>query len=230
MEERYPLGILTEQPMLAECLERELGRHERFIVAGYDSMDACRRACKLRGLSLLIVDVSQAWEEMHALLKEVKTLSLPLMLLGLDPSAEQGCRFLDLEADASLPLETTLEALVEAIDKVLAGEKIYPPSVAFMLYQRLAQKAEERELRQRLAALALTRRELEILSLLADHCSNKSIAHQLDISIHTVKNHVHSILEKLQVDNRESAAELAQEQGWISASRATERPPSHLGF
>lgn len=228
MKERHPLGILTEQPMLAECLRRELGRHDRFIVEGYESVDACRRACPLNDLSLLIVDVSHVWDEMHALLQEVKEPSLPLMLLGLDPAGTQGGNFLDLEADASLPLETTLEALVEAIDKVLDGEKIYPPSVAFMLYQRLAQKAEERDLRQRLAALALTRRELEILALLAAHCSNKSIAHQLDISIHTVKNHVHNILDKLKVDSRESAAELARAQGWIVASGAAERSPPRI--
>jgi DNA-binding NarL/FixJ family response regulator len=61
----------------------------------------------------------------------------------------------------------------------------------------------------------LTPREVEILRELARGASNQEIADRLYISINTVKNHVHNVLEKLGVDNRREAAKLAVERGLI---------------
>lgn len=63
--------------------------------------------------------------------------------------------------------------------------------------------------------LALTDREMEILRLVDEGRSNKQIAKALHISLHTVKNHVHRILEKLQVSNRREAVHLAYTNGWL---------------
>ena len=63
--------------------------------------------------------------------------------------------------------------------------------------------------------LILTDREMEILRLLDEGKSNKQIAKLLHISLHTVKNHVHRILEKLQVTNRREAVHLAYSNGWL---------------
>ncbi len=60
---------------------------------------------------------------------------------------------------------------------------------------------------------ALTRRELEVLRLVADGMSNKEIATKLFITEGTVKNHVHNALEKLQLENRTQAAAYIVRQG-----------------
>jgi DNA-binding NarL/FixJ family response regulator len=60
---------------------------------------------------------------------------------------------------------------------------------------------------------ALTRRELEVLQLVADGSSNKEIATSLFITEGTVKNHVHNALEKLQLENRTQAAAYIVRQG-----------------
>lgn len=56
---------------------------------------------------------------------------------------------------------------------------------------------------------ALTERELDVLALIVNGASNREIGLHLHISVHTVKNHVRHILEKLNVDNRHQAAEVA---------------------
>lgn len=61
----------------------------------------------------------------------------------------------------------------------------------------------------------LTNRELEVLQLIAKGASNRNIAEKLVISVHTVKNHVHNILDKLQVDSRLQAADVAVAKGLI---------------
>ena len=74
----------------------------------------------------------------------------------------------------------------------------------------------------------LTEREREILRWLAEGLQNKEIARELGISLATVRNHVHNMLEKLDVHSKLEAVSLAFRQGWVSArsgepTRATER-------
>lgn len=63
----------------------------------------------------------------------------------------------------------------------------------------------------------LTAREQEILNLVAKGLYNRDIASQLDISEHTVKNHLKNILQKLHLDNRVQLARYAFDQGWINS-------------
>ena len=62
---------------------------------------------------------------------------------------------------------------------------------------------------------ALTRRELEVLALMAEGASNKSIARRLGISVHTAKFHVGSLLDKLDATGRTDAVAQAVRQGVI---------------
>ena len=63
--------------------------------------------------------------------------------------------------------------------------------------------------------MALTRRELEVLDLLAEGASNKAIARRLGISVHTAKFHVGSLLDKLDATGRTDAVAQAVRQGVI---------------
>ena len=65
------------------------------------------------------------------------------------------------------------------------------------------------------AVEALTRRELEVLRLLAEGSPNKAIAYRLDISEHTVKFHVNSIFTKLHAQSRTEAVAIATRLGLV---------------
>jgi len=112
------------------------------------------------------------------------------------PCAEAG-------AAACLPSETPFAELVATIRHVASGESVASPRVTAMLMKRLAALATERAHDR---ARQLTAREREILQLIDDGLSNKDIAARLHIEVPTVKNHVHNILEKLQVRRRYEAA------------------------
>jgi DNA-binding NarL/FixJ family response regulator len=104
-----------------------------------------------------------------------------------------------------VPREGSVEDLIGAIDGLKRGELRCSPRIAGTLFRRLAHLASAAS-RDARAEHALTSREREVLRLLARGLSNKEIAGQLFIGVSTVKNHIHSILEKLQVHRRGEAA------------------------
>lgn len=94
--------------------------------------------------------------------------------------------------------EGTIEDLCQAALLALEGEAVISPRLAAMLVRRVAALS----CAHALPSAALTRREQEIACLIDHGLSNKEIAGTLRISPATVKNHVHVILEKLNVTRR----------------------------
>ena len=111
--------------------------------------------------------------------------------------AEAGVSGYLLRSEALPELRATIESMVR-------GETRCSPRVAATLLRRVASLAAERQ--EWAGRTPLTRREHEILGLIAQGLSNKDIAQRLYIEVRTVKNHVHSILGKLQVRHRGEAA------------------------
>jgi DNA-binding NarL/FixJ family response regulator len=102
----------------------------------------------------------------------------------------------------------SLEDLLTLIRKVAAGDTGCSPAVSAILLRRLSTLASQRQPAAR--ELALTTREAQILRMLELGRSNQDIADQLAIAVHTVKNHVHSLLTKLGVSTRAEAAALSR--------------------
>ena len=91
--------------------------------------------------------------------------------------------------------------------------------MAQALFSRLSELARTPKQRELTDSMPLTARELETLYFVAAGWSNNQIADHLCLSIYTVKNHVHNILKKLQVQSRLEAAEYANRRRWL--------PPRH---
>jgi len=109
---------------------------------------------------------------------------------------------------AGYVLKTVSSAeLADAVRSVARGKPVLNPEITRMLM---------REVRKGPGAIggeSFTQRELEVLSLIAHHLTNKEIAAELGISEKTVKTHVSNILAKLGVASRADAARYAREQG-----------------
>ena len=104
--------------------------------------------------------------------------------------------------------DESFDDLVSLIAKIAAGESLCSPKVAAVLLRRLSTLAAERK--PDAGELVLTAREAQILRMLELGMSNREIAEQLCIALHTVKNHVHSILGKLGVRTRAQAVALSR--------------------
>ena len=98
--------------------------------------------------------------------------------------------------------DVPLTELAEALERVAAGEDVCTPALASDLAGFIASLSPSR----RLAHSDLTRREREVAELIAEGLTNKEIASRLFLSVSTVKTHVHSILEKLRLEDRRDIA------------------------
>jgi two-component system, NarL family, nitrate/nitrite response regulator NarL len=106
--------------------------------------------------------------------------------------------------------DASVDDLVDAIRKALRGEVVCSARMTGLLFQRVAALSEATRVPSNMRLL--TRRECEIAELVNEGMSNKEIARSLRIASATVKNHVHNILEKLQVSRRGAAAAMLREE------------------
>jgi DNA-binding NarL/FixJ family response regulator len=102
----------------------------------------------------------------------------------------------------------SLHDLLLLLRKVTHGDYACSPRVAAILLQRLSMLASKRKPGSE--ELVLTAREIQILRMLEMGLSNRDIADQLCIALHTVKNHVHSVLGKLGVRTRAQAVAVSR--------------------
>lgn len=99
------------------------------------------------------------------------------------------------------------------------------PHVATRVLHQFRELAASDEAGEGSIFAPLTSREIEILDCIARGLSNKEIASELNISSQTVKNHITSILRKLQVNDRTMAVMYAIQKGWIKMGYTPSAPP-----
>lgn len=134
-----------------------------------------------------------------------------IIVVGVHDQPGEITRFIEAGAVGYVLRQESISKLVEKILAVHEEKAIISPDVALHLMRRLAQLAQQPFVTgwgtDGLTGLhELTAREREVLGLIGAGYSNREIADQLVIGWGTVKNHVHSILKKLETSSRHEAA------------------------
>ena len=140
---------------------------------------------------------------------------LKVLIIGLDDNPDVILRHIEAGAAGYILQDESIVDMVEKLHAASEEKAIISPSVAAAMMDRLAHLAnldtplaylEAREVQLN----ELTSREEEVLGLINEGLSNQEIADRLYIECGTVKNHVHKILKKLDVNNRQEAAYVLQ--------------------
>ncbi len=134
--------------------------------------------------------------------------SVKILAFGLAESQAQVLKYIEAGADGYVASDDSVEDLLTRIRLAHQDKAVVSPAIAAALMSRVkmyAQLLSDVELGLYEDA-DLTPREREVLDLIALGLSNQEIADRLVIEVGTVKNHVHSILQKLNVGSREDAA------------------------
>jgi DNA-binding NarL/FixJ family response regulator len=104
-------------------------------------------------------------------------------------------------AKGYLPKNTTKKELIEAVNRIYAGEEYFSESISNIILKSYIQKAQKGEKVSDRNEDKLSTREIEILKLFAGGLSNQEIADKLFISIRTVESHKNHIMQKLELDS-----------------------------
>ena len=205
--------VLVAVRLYRDGIVDALRRDPRFRVVG-SAASAKSAIAQLQELlsaphvALVDLDLAEGPAVARALREEWPTLSI--VAFAVRESDEDVVSWAEAGASGLVSREATLAELLDAIDAAVNDEVLCSPAVAAALLRRVA--AASGETRSG-SGHALTRREREIVRLVADGLSNKEIAGALQIELATVKNHVHNILEKLGVGRRTEAVGAARARG-----------------
>jgi DNA-binding NarL/FixJ family response regulator len=138
-----------------------------------------------------------------------RALSTKILALGLsEENKNEALRYIEAGACGYILKDSSVAELIEAIRLAQKGEAQISSRIAAAMMERLFYLARmfsavESKID---GEVRLTSREFEVLQFIGEGLTNQEIADRLVVEVGTVKNHVHSILEKLNVSNRDEAA------------------------
>lgn len=217
--------IVEDHPLLTQGLRQVVEAEDDLeVIAEVDNgADAVRQAFKLHP-DVILMDVNLPQKNGLQATREIKSNAdcenISVIVLTAYDDTEQLFHALRAGASAYFPKDVRPSELVPAIrevatDKCVIGDEIMTkPQVYRWLAQQLESLSTLGESPEEMFA-PLSPREMEILLLITQGASNKEIAYTLGISRQTVKNHMSSVLRKLDVEDRTQAAVMALRRGWV---------------
>jgi DNA-binding NarL/FixJ family response regulator len=205
--------VLVSVRLYRDGIAEALQQDRRFRVVGCAaSLDSAREAletyAEAPGLALVDVDLAEGVDAVRALRNTWPETSI--VALAVRENDDDVVSWVEAGVSGLVSRDATLAELLDGIEAAANGEVLVSKPIAGALIRRVASVAGEPRATN---GTLLTRREREILLLIGDGLSNKAIASSLQIELATVKNHVHTILEKLRVVSRTAAVAAARARG-----------------
>lgn len=188
--------LVSDVRINREALASQIARDGRVGVAAHA---ACAEAIQTADTAadVVVVDTSlhNGCEVARGVVNWAKA---PIVALAVPEDDAQVIDLAEMGVIGFLERDANLDELVAGIANAARNQATVPPRVATALLHHVSSRANS----QQGDPSILTVRELQVVDLIAESLSNKEIAGQLGIEVATVKNHVHNILEKLEVSRR----------------------------
>ena len=201
--------VVDDQALFREALVTLLGARPEVEVVGEagDGHQALERAAALQP-DVVLMDLRMPVLDGIAATRRLRVEQPGVRVLALTTFDDDEDVFAALRAGALgyLLKDVSSDRLVEAVLSAARGESVLQPSVAAKVVARFAQLDDAPRSRPQPLVVPLSDRELDVLRLLADGCSNREIATALFLAEGTVKNHVTNVLGKLGARDRTQAA------------------------
>jgi len=166
----------------------------------------CLEVLKVIKPDILLLDINMPKMNGIDVLEELRVQNndVKVLMLTVHNEVEYILRSVDIGADGYILKDAGFSELKKAIETIVGGEAYVQPQLIPPLNNRMVRRNHDNE-----KIAKLTKREAEILVLIADGLYNKEIGNALNISERTVKNHISSIFKKLEISDRTQAAVFA---------------------
>jgi DNA-binding NarL/FixJ family response regulator len=139
--------------------------------------------------------------------------SARVIVMGLLPLQEDVANYVQAGASGFIMKDASFEDFFATIRAVAGGAEVLPRALTNSLFSQIARNVTQLNKTHATEAVRLTSRERQVIDLLGEGLSNKEIATRLGIAIHTVKSHVHNVLEKLALRSRLEVAAFTHSTG-----------------
>jgi DNA-binding NarL/FixJ family response regulator len=138
--------------------------------------------------------------------------STKVIVMDLIPTQADVLQFVRAGVSGFILKDATVDDFLNTIRSVAGGAKVLPPLLTASLFSQIVEHALQEPSvppSRLMESMRMTRRERQVIELIADGMTNKEIAQKLHLSTYTVKSHVHNILEKLALHTRVQIARYA---------------------
>ncbi|MED4754652.1 response regulator transcription factor [Brevibacillus choshinensis] len=229
-QQELRIVIVDDHQLFREGVKRILEMEDDFKVVGEgaDGGEAAVLAEEHKP-DVLLMDINMPHINGVSAAENVITASPNTRVIMLSIHDDEGYVYRTLRSGASgyLLKEMGTSDLVDAVRVVASGGAYIHPKVTGKLIEEFRRLSEQEGAAERSFSIddsqtidpkvieSLTRREREVLQLMAEGKSNRAIGEFLFISEKTVKNHVSSILQKLSVQDRTQAVVVSIKNGWV---------------
>lgn len=224
MQPSIRVVVVSEERLFREALAASLSSYEGLAVLAIPANGDGSEGAAIPKADVVLIDAAADFQA--ALLRTWEARErwpeAKLIALGLDREDDVVVDFIEAGAQGYVLKGASPDGLVEVIRWVHDGRTPCSPGVVASVLARIATlSGGMRPDPQPRSVEPLTLREREVLGLLAAGLGNKEVGRRLRITVQTVKNHVHRILEKLQVHRRREAVRLAYDLGLLAEPRGT---------
>ena len=199
------LVLIDDNRLLREGIAAMIHTQPGFTVlaASADVDEALRRVREARP-DVVLLDLGLEDHDSLSLTATVhgEVPAARVIVMGLLPVHEDVAAYVRAGASGFIMKDASFEAFFSTIRAVAGGAEVLPPALTNSLFAQIARNAAGGSPSRLLEAVRLTQRERQVVGLLGEGLSNKEIATRLHIAVHTVKSHVHNVLEKLALRSR----------------------------
>jgi DNA-binding NarL/FixJ family response regulator len=211
MTPKISLLLIEDNRLLREGIAAMLNEQPDFaVVATAPGGDGVLPLVRDAKPQLVLLDSALGEHDSVRLLEAVKEVSPEIRVIVMDllPTPDI-VEFVAAGCSGFILKDATLEDFVSTIRSVARGIPVLPPPLTGTIFSHVAQQAVRRDPGALREAVTMTRREREVVALIGEGLSNKEIAERLGIALHTVKSHMHNVLEKLALHSRLQVAAYA---------------------
>lgn len=222
-----PLRILLvdDHLLFRKGLAQLLDSQADFQVVG-EAINGLEAVAQTRSLQpdLVLMDINMPNSDGFEATRQIKAKmpDVRIVMLTVSEDADDLKAAVQCGADGYLLKNLSPETLFQQLRGLASGEAPISRAMTGKLFDQLAQKSQP-VAQPTTTTGKLSKRESQVLALVASGYSNQEIANELNIAHNTVKNHLRSILSKLEVKNRAQAAAYAVSHGMVTLAERIER-------
>lgn len=205
MIKKIQILLIEENRILREGITSLLAKQQDIKVIDYNNAEDILLLINNLKPDIVLIDIELKYHNSLQLIKDIiaKYKDCKIVALDLIPTQADIVEYIKAGVLGFILKEADNTRFIKAIRKVARGLKVLPPTLTGELFSQIT---ENKNIKSKPAITSqlvkMTKREMEIVKLIADGSTNKEIAQELSLSAYTVKSHVHNILEKLSLHTR----------------------------